>query len=114
MNIVFQTNLTPSNMLEEVEKFLNKLNELAKVEIFFLNGTTIGFNDGGKLEKFQKTTGGRFAKLDLKESVSDGPEIITFIAGNVARYGLISHNLYDKIKVGPGKENENTGLIIGA
>jgi hypothetical protein len=115
METKFQSQLTTDNYLEEVGKYANIINELATekgltVPLVTLTGTVLSFNDGGKLPDFQKETSKKFDAVDLDNSAKHGPEMIAFMVNNVARYGLISHALYEQIKVG-GKDKE---ILIGA
>ena len=111
MKTIFSVTLTPANALDAIKNFFAKINELAGQEIVSLVGTTVTFKDGGKLVDIQKTTSAKFLDRDIAELLDD-PQTLSFIvSGNVARYGLLSHGLYDKIKVGPGENKD--GLIIG-
>lgn len=116
MEIKFHSKLTTGNYVTEIEKFVSTLNQLVakhgiNTAVLTFIGTKISFTDGGKLEEMQKKTSMKFASVDVKEYMDEaGPEMVGYVVSNVARYGLLSHRLFDQIKSG-GKGAE---ILIGA
>lgn len=114
MEIKFQSELTTVNYMEEVGKFVDTLNKLAAQNgvnlILVLAGTQLSFIDGGKLDGVQRQTSKKFVCIDLKMWAQEGGEMVGFMISNTARYGLLSHDLFNKIKTG-GKGRK---ILIGA
>ena len=110
--VIFESELTPVNAMEQIEKFVSLVNKLAKKEILVLSGTIIRFIDGGLINELQSRTSKKFSTIDLQIFLGEEFESISFFVLNVARYGLLSHDLFDQIRIGPGGKDKNA-LMIG-
>ncbi len=117
MKTEFELDLTTEDNLGNITKFVNKLNELAKEkgveEIMFQTGFIVGFNDGGNLTDTHKSASEGFRKVHLDTHLTD-PQTLSFVLLNIARYALLSHNLFDVIKTGRPSQYKETGLLLAA
>ncbi len=107
---------SPLTTLPEVSGTLEKINELARAngvdsDVVWQDGNRIGFNDGGQLTSGQAAAH-RYMESHLDEETIGEPTELSLVVRNVIRYGLISHGLFDKIKIGPLSFGPNIGIRV--
>ena len=116
MKTVLELNLTTTDRIENVNQFVATLNKLAKEkgskDIMYINGSIIGFYDGGKLDTLQVSSAQRFKQIDLNNDNYSDPQMTSFMVLSVARYALLSHGLFDQIKTGRPSAHKETGILL--
>ena len=106
MSIEF--NFAVPDPLRVIKALMEKLNELTEEKttspIFFVEGTVIGFNDGGKLDAQEDGDfGKRYERFDIKDFFIKSEDLtsedLTFVVRNVVKFGLTSHGLFGQIDI---------------
>ena len=112
METKFEKQIELANPMSSYQELFDKLNTKVEQMIgerpFSVNGTVLGFKDGGKdklpgAEKFIKM----FSSYDMTEAMSwNEPDSMNYMVCNIMRHGLRTYNLYNKEGIMVGSKDE--------